>query len=95
MIYAIIYTPLNEENRRLFRKKIMSVFPTGIIVKSDVFLVAANDSITPQVQFEEVVKHCTSSGDSLIVAPLASGMGIKGYPSDFRQWIIDHKPNKE
>lgn len=93
MIYVIIYNPQNTESRGMFRKKIMSIFPTGICVKSDVFLVAENDSLTPQDQFEEIVKRCTSPGDSLIVAPLISGIGIKGYPSDFREWIQQHRLN--
>lgn len=95
MIYVIIYNPLNDENHRLFRKRIMSIFPTGISMKSNVYLVAEDNTSTPQDKFEEIVKQCTSPGDSLIVAPLTSGIGIKGYPSDFREWIQKHRPSRK
>lgn len=92
MIYIVIYNPISAENNRQFRNRIMSIFPTGISIENNVYLVAEDKSSTPQDKFEEIIKQCTSSGDSLIVAPLTSGIGIKGYPSDFREWIQKHRP---
>jgi hypothetical protein len=87
MIYTIIYNPKDEESRHLFRQRIMSMFSTGISVKKDVYLVAVDNDRTPVNQFKEIVQRCASRGDSVIVAPVAKGIGVKGYPEDLRQWL--------
>lgn len=87
MIYAVIYNPKDDESRHLFRQRIMSMFSTGVSVKKDVYLVAVNDDQTPENQFRDIVQRCASRGDSVIVAPVARGIGVKGYPEDLKQWL--------
>lgn len=87
MIYTIIYNPKDDESRHLFRQRIMSMFSTGVSVKNDVYLVAVDNNVTPIERFRDIVQRCTSRGDSVIVAPLATGIGVKGYPEDLKRWL--------
>ena len=90
MVYTIIYNPKDERNRYLFRQKIMSMFTTGVSVKKDVYLVAVDDETTPVESFRDIVQRCTGKGDSVIVAPISKGIGVKGYPDDLKQWLQEH-----
>lgn len=86
MKYIITYNPSSDYNSQRLKEKLESRFPTGAIIKKDVYIIRL-DSEDDVMRLKETVDEIYKIGESVFIAKLGNSASSKGYPKSLKEWM--------